>query len=101
MPKKARRPQRQAVHDRKVSNDLRTEHQKAVKVQYTAAYRRRLVLKAAGWALMAVGVIMALAHMVEHLGRLQLMSEGLQDLLIGYPMAGLLFVAGLVMIGRR
>lgn len=64
---------------------------------YTAAYRRLRRRRAAGWVLVALGVVMAVVHMISHLGRLQLL--GYQDLLIGYPTAAVLVLAGVVLIG--
>ena len=53
-----------------------------------------------GWALVAVGVSMAVSHWIQHLGFWQLMSPGWSDLLIGYPMGGLLAVAGAVVLSK-
>ena len=44
-----------------------------------------------------VGVVMAVVHIGAHLGRLHLL--GYQDLLIGYPMAAILVLAGVVLVG--
>ncbi len=61
---------------------------------YTIEYRRerrRRVL--GGWALVGIGgAVMAVVHMITHLGRLRII--GLQDLLLGYPMAALLILVG-------
>lgn len=64
---------------------------------YTPAYRRLRRRRIAGWALVVVGAVMAIAHMVTHLGRLHLL--GYQDLLVGYPMASLLVFAGFLLVG--
>lgn len=64
---------------------------------YTAAYRRVRRRRVAGWLLVGVGAIMAVVHMVTHLGRLHLM--GYQDLLVGYPMAGVLVLGGFLLVG--
>lgn len=64
---------------------------------YTAAYRRVRRRRAVGWVLVAVGVVMAVVHIGAHLGRLHLL--GYQDLLIGYPMAAILVLAGVVLVG--
>lgn len=50
-----------------------------------------------GWALVGIGLVMAVVHMITHLGRLQII--GMQDLLIGYPMASVLTLAGFLLVG--
>ena len=40
---------------------------------------------------------MALVHVYTHLARLQII--GYQDLLLGYPMAGMLVLAGFMLVG--
>jgi hypothetical protein len=64
---------------------------------YTAAYRRERRRRILGWALVAIGTVMAIVHMVTHLGRLKMV--GYQDLLIGYPMAAMLVLAGFIVVG--
>jgi hypothetical protein len=64
---------------------------------YTAAYRRERRRRILGWVLVALGVLMAAVHMVSHLGRLKIV--GYQDLLIGYPMAAVLVLAGFMVVG--
>lgn len=64
---------------------------------YTAAYRRVRRRRVAGWLLVGVGAIMAVVHMVTHLGRLHLL--GYQDLLVGYPMACVLVLGGFLLVG--
>lgn len=53
-----------------------------------------------GWALVVVGVAMAVSHWLQHVGLWELMSPGLSDLLIGYPMGGLLAVAGTIVLSK-
>jgi hypothetical protein len=64
---------------------------------YTAAYRRERRRRIFGWVLVAVGTVMAVVHMVTHLGRLNIV--GYQDLLLGYPMAAMLILAGFMVVG--
>lgn len=52
--------------------------------------RRRLLAR----SLMAAGVVVALAHLLEHFGLYTLYRSGVDDLVAGYPMGGLLFVIG-------
>ncbi|MHA3021617.1 hypothetical protein ACXPWS_15320 [Mycobacterium sp. BMJ-28] len=64
---------------------------------FTPAYRRERRRRFAGWLFVAAGTVMAVVHGVTHLGRLQIV--GYQDLLIGYPMATLLVLAGFILVG--
>jgi hypothetical protein len=64
---------------------------------YTREYLRDRRRRVIGWLLVIVGAAMAVVHMVTHLGRLRII--GMQDLLLGYPMAGILILGGLVLVG--
>jgi hypothetical protein len=64
---------------------------------YTAAYRRVRRRRMLGWALVAIGTVMAVVHMITHLGRLHIIA--LQDLLLGYPMSAVLILAGFLLVG--
>ncbi|MEU0469597.1 hypothetical protein ABZ215_36835 [Amycolatopsis sp. NPDC006131] len=102
MPKMSSGGRKRRQQQRAMEANLRREMSKPGKVAYTAAYRRWLVGRAVGWALMVVGVVMAVVHIGAHLGNFTLLpTTGLQDLLIGWPMAGLLFIVGAVFAGRR
>jgi len=57
--------------------------------------RRRVT----SWALFVVAFVMAVQHLVAHLGyRPVPMNMGQQDILIGWPMAGVLALVGLMTI---
>jgi di/tricarboxylate transporter len=49
--------------------------------------------------LVSLAIVIAVAHLFEHSGSLVLMSQGLEDLLIGFPTAALLAIIGLVRLG--
>lgn len=75
--------------------------QQGVRPATTRAYRRQMIIRLVGWSLAVVGLLMAGAHVIEHLGAYQVMPTlAMRDLLIGYPMAGLLIIAGVVVLGR-
>lgn len=46
-----------------------------------------------------VAVLIAVTHLLEHGGAISIMSQGLQDLLIGYPTAALLALFGFIRLG--
>lgn len=64
---------------------------------YTPAYRRERLRRWLGWLLVGAGSAMALVHIYTHLARLQIV--GYQDLLLGYPMAGMMVLAGFMLVG--
>ncbi|MEU0510975.1 MULTISPECIES: hypothetical protein [Amycolatopsis] len=102
MPKMSSGGRKRRQQQRTMEANLRREMSKPGKVAYTAAYRRWLIGRAFGWVLMAVGVVMAVVHIGAHLGNFSLLpTAGMQDLLLGWPMAGLLFTTGAVFAGRR
>lgn len=54
------------------------------------------------WLLMGLGGVVAIQHVVAHGGaQLWPISMGWQDLLVGYPMAMLLVIAGAILIDPR
>lgn len=65
-----------------------------------AAYRRKRRLLRLGQVLMAASVAMGILHVVTHLGVFGGQPSGWVDLLAGYPMAGVLFVAGAIAAGQ-
>lgn len=53
----------------------------------------------ASWSLMLLGVLVAAQHLLAHGGlRVIPLSMGWQDILIGYPTAGLVFLVGAMLI---
>lgn len=54
--------------------------------------RRRALRRRAGQALLLVALVMAVTHLFEHAGVLRFMPLGAEDLLLGWPMAGLLAI---------
>lgn len=61
-----------------------------------AQYTRR---RAFGWTLVALGVTVGVTHWLAHLGVLY-EDRALYDLVIGYPMAGLLGIGGAIILSR-
>ncbi|MEO8222845.1 MAG: hypothetical protein ABI563_18925 [Specibacter sp.] len=62
-------------------------------------YRRHRRLVRIGQVIMAVGVLVGLSHWIAHLA-LTGGPPGMQDLLIGYPTAAALLIAGAILAGR-
>jgi len=56
---------------------------------------------ALGWALVSLGVAVGVQHLLAHWGLFTVISRGWDDLAVGYPMAGLLAIAGTIVLSRR
>jgi len=50
--------------------------------------------------MMALGAIVAITHMLGHLGAFGSQPSGWQDLAVGYPTGGFLFLGGAVAAGQ-
>ena len=58
--------------------------------------------RVATWSLMGLALLVAGQHVLAHLGWRPLpLSMGWQDILVGYPMAGVLAVAALMLLDPR
>ncbi|MGH2695682.1 MAG: hypothetical protein ACRDIW_01685 [Actinomycetota bacterium] len=62
-----------------------------------AAFKRRRVI---GWTLVALGVIVFVQHLISHAGFFTLISPGWDDLVAGYPLAGVLGLGGALLLSR-
>lgn len=62
-----------------------------------AQYGRR---RALGWVLVGLGVAVFVQHLISHAGFFTLVSPGVDDVIAGYPLAGLLGLAGVLLLSR-
>lgn len=62
--------------------------------------RRYRLTRAAGWALVGLAIVVGTSHWLAHLGLWDFASQGLMDLLAGYPMALVLGVGGAVTLSK-
>lgn len=62
-----------------------------------AAYTRRRVL---GWSVVVLGVLIGVQHLMHHMGFFTLISPGWDDLVAGYPLAGVLGIAGAILLSK-
>lgn len=54
------------------------------------------------WAMMIFAAAMALNHLLMHMGFSWLpLSQGWQDLLVGWPMAGVIAIVGAIVLGAE
>ena len=63
----------------------------------SSRHRRR---HAIAFILYGVAAILAVSHAFEHFGTFTVMSPGLSDLLIGWPMAALMALTGAIIYGK-
>lgn len=63
-------------------------------------HRKKRRLIRTGQVLMVLGAVVGLIHLFAHLGLFGGQPPGVVDLLVGYPTAGLLFLAGAVAAGQ-
>jgi hypothetical protein len=66
-----------------------------------ARYRRKRRIIRSGQVLMAVGVVIAVVHLLAHMEAFGGQPSGFVDLVAGYPIAALIFFAGAVAAGQR
>lgn len=53
-----------------------------------------------GWGLVGLGVVVGVSHWLTHLGAWDFASQGIEDVVAGYPMAVLLGIGGAVVLSR-
>jgi len=53
-----------------------------------------------GWSLVGLGAVVFFQHLVSHAGFFTLVSPGVDDIIAGYPLAGLLALAGAIVLSR-
>ncbi len=95
---KRRRRQRTQLSAAEQAAQERARVQKEISRQLRGWTPRSL----AGWALIIFAALMAFNHVLMHLGIGWLpMSAGWQDLLVGWPMAGVLALIGALVLGAK
>ena len=91
---------RQARRKKSSSRARRTQldqyrAERSARTRSYASYRRR---RAAAWGLIGAGIVIGISHWFEHFGLIRIFSQGVEDLLLGYPMAALLTIFGLMLL---
>lgn len=96
---KGRRPskRRDKAQEARARETHAAQQQAEAKKLTPAAHARRRVL---GWSLVALAVVVFLQHLVSHFGVFTLVSEGWDDLIAGYPLAGVLALVGILVLTR-
>lgn len=87
------------LRTRRHATNLHQEQAKPRKTAYTPAYYRQLYKRTGGWALIGLGLLLGGSHVITHLGAFSVLPRaGLQDLLMGYPMAGIIVIGGIALL---
>ena len=84
---------------RRDTTNLHREQTKPKKTAHTPAYYRQLYRRITGWIFVSLGLLVAGSHVVTHLGGFQVLPRvELQDWLMGYPVAGIIFLGGIILL---
>lgn len=100
MPEKGREPRdarRRA--EARAAQAHAVQRQQDEAAQRRSEWERRRRRRFLAYALMALGAIVGGSHVLEHAGAFRLLpNPALQDIILGYPTAGVLVVVGLMML---
>ncbi|MGH2660834.1 MAG: hypothetical protein ACRDHS_14530 [Actinomycetota bacterium] len=94
---KARPRRRDKTAEARARETQASQREAETKKLTLAQYRRRRVI---GWTLVALGVVLFAQHLVHHMGVFTLVSPGVDDLIAGYPLAGILAVGGAILLSK-
>lgn len=87
---------RRAAREPIAQETQRRQAEAAIQADFQRQRRRHAI----AYLLVALAVVMAIGHFFAHWGAVELMAPGLQDLLIGWPMAGLLAIIAAIIYGK-
>lgn len=100
MPKASESGRDRRRRTRGAAASLHAESVKAARAtSFTDQYRRWRRRRVLAVALVALGSIVIISHIFTHLANVQ--WTPMQDLLIGYPMGGVLILIGLIALGKK
>jgi hypothetical protein len=87
---------RRAASEVEARETQRKQAEAAMRLKYINRRRHHI----ASFVIWGVAVILAVSHFFEHLNLFQVMSAGLEDVLIGWPLAIMLALVGAIVWGR-
>ena len=90
------RAERRRAADEPVLADSKREQAIAAARKSLAAAQRRHRIAYGVWIVAALIIV---GHFFEHANTIRIMSPGLEDLLIGWPMGGMLAIVGGIIYG--
>jgi hypothetical protein len=62
--------------------------------------RAARVRRTIGWVLVGLGIVVGMSHWLTHIGAWDFASQGVEDLVAGYPMAALLAIGGAIVLSQ-
>lgn len=95
MPKSRGRGKSRRAHTR-VTQGAQHRADERRKISYQRFRLRRVV----GWSLVVLGVAVGASHWLTHLQVWDFASQGIEDLLAGYPMGAALAVGGAILLSK-
>jgi hypothetical protein len=95
MPKSRDRGKSRRVHARETQGAQRRAEERR-KVSYRAHALRRV----AGWSLVGLGVMVGASHWLAHIQVWRFASQGVMDVVAGYPMAVALGMVGAIVLSK-
>lgn len=88
--------------DQSHGNEARTQQAKPTPEELQRRYLRKRRFLRIGQAIMLIGALVGVNHWLAHLGAWGPEEPALWlDMVVGYPMAGLLLIAGAVTAGQK
>ena len=98
--RRATGPSRQRDKRREVQARQTQAAQQQAKERKQITLRAYRVRRAIGWGLVGLGIAVGVSHWLAHIGVWAFASQGVMDLVAGYPMAALLVIVGSIVLGR-
>ena len=86
---------RQAAQDADARDTQKQQAEAAARQAFALSQRHHRM----AYALWTLAVAIAVGHFFEHANTIRVMSPGLEDLFIGWPMAGMLGIVGGIVYG--
>jgi len=98
-PPMAMQPARTPPHGAKEAREGMADKAHDSREKRREAWEKRRRKRRLAWVFFALGAVVGVSHLLEHLDVIQVLpNPTAQDLLLGYPTAGLLIVIGLIML---
>ncbi len=86
---------RRAAREPAARETQRQQEIAAAKRDGTKRRRRHAI----AYAMFTVAAVMAITHVFAHAGSVTVLAQGWQDLLLGWPMAGMIAISGAIVYG--
>ena len=94
MPKKGRKSSRRPQARETQAAQRRAEQRRRI------SYRELAFRRVAGWSLVGLGVTVGASHWLTHIQVWRFASQGVMDVVAGYPMAVVLGVGGAIVLSK-